>query len=179
MMSQNFMNFVTQKINNTYYINIEEWDNIIKYVLDDYVKSITYDAATNSLTIVDQDDNEIVFSAATHEEVEAVADRVDDIEAEIQEGTSAANPLTNKDYVDNLIAETGHTHANKAILDEITQEDLDQIDTNAQSITDILNGTSIDSFGDVETALSGKENTINDLADIRAGATLGATAVQP
>ena len=49
---------------------------------------------------------------------------------------------------------------------------------NADAIAAIKDGTNIDSFGDVETALSGKENTINDLAAIRSGASAGATAYQ-
>lgn len=47
------------------------------------------------------------------------------------------------------------------------------------AIQAILDGTTLDSFGDVETALSGKQDTINDLSDIRTGAGKGATAVQP
>lgn len=47
------------------------------------------------------------------------------------------------------------------------------------SVDAILNGTSIDSFGDVETALSAKQDTISDLSTIRSGASAGATAIQP
>lgn len=49
---------------------------------------------------------------------------------------------------------------------------------NADAIDAIKDGASIDSFADVETALSSKENTINDLATIRSGAAAGATAYQ-
>lgn len=49
---------------------------------------------------------------------------------------------------------------------------------NADAISAIKDGLSIDSFADVETALGGKENTINDLATIRSGAAAGATAYQ-
>ena len=48
-----------------------------------------------------------------------------------------------------------------------------------EAITAMKDGTSLDSFGDVETALSGKQDTIDDLSDIRTGAGKGATAVQP
>lgn len=54
-----------------------------------------------------------------------------------------------------------------------------QIETNKNNIADIKDGTSINSFGDVETALGSKQNTISDLATIRSGAALGTTAVQP
>ena len=43
----------------------------------------------------------------------------------------------------------------------------------------IMDGTSIDSFGDVETALATKQDTISDLSTIRSGASAGATALQP
>lgn len=46
-------------------------------------------------------------------------------------------------------------------------------------IAAIKDGETLDSFGDVETALNAKQNTISDLAAIRSGAALGATAVQP
>lgn len=49
---------------------------------------------------------------------------------------------------------------------------------NADAIAGILDGTSIDSFSDVETALNGKQATISDLATIRSGAAAGATAYQ-
>ena len=49
---------------------------------------------------------------------------------------------------------------------------------NADAISAIKDGTNIDSFGDVETALAGKQATISDLATIRAGAAAGASAVQ-
>lgn len=46
-------------------------------------------------------------------------------------------------------------------------------------IAAIKDGETLDSFGDVETALNAKQNTISDLSTIRSGAALGATAVQP
>lgn len=49
---------------------------------------------------------------------------------------------------------------------------------NATAITAMKDGTNIDSFGDVETALAGKQPTISDLATIRSGAAAGATAYQ-
>ena len=49
---------------------------------------------------------------------------------------------------------------------------------NADAISAIKNGTSIDSFSDVENALSGKQATISDLSTIRSGAAAGATAYQ-
>ena len=49
---------------------------------------------------------------------------------------------------------------------------------NADAISAIKDGTSIDSFSDVENALSGKQATISDLATIRSGAAAGATAYQ-
>ena len=50
---------------------------------------------------------------------------------------------------------------------------------NADAIAAIKDGTNIDSFSDVETALNGKQDTISDLSTIRSGAAAGATAVQP
>lgn len=49
---------------------------------------------------------------------------------------------------------------------------------NADAISAIKDGSSIDSFADVESALNGKENTISDLSTIRSGASAGATAYQ-
>lgn len=66
-----------------------------------------------------------------------------------------------------------------AVNSGITSTDVAQIETNKNNIADIKDGTSINSFGDVETALGSKQNTISDLATIRSGAALGATAVQP
>lgn len=66
-----------------------------------------------------------------------------------------------------------------AVNSGITSEDVAEIETNKNNIADIKDGTSINSFGDVETALGSKQNTISDLATIRSGAALGATAVQP
>jgi len=48
-----------------------------------------------------------------------------------------------------------------------------------EAIAEMKDGETLDSFGDVETALDSKQNTISDLATIRSGAALGATAVQP
>lgn len=161
-------------------------------LLDDYVKAITYDATTNTLIITDQDNNTISFSAATHSEVENVANKVSDVEAKIQEGTTTENPLTNKEYVDTLVAENSHTHANKDLLDTYTQTEadladavakrhshenkevldtitaaqLDQINANKKSIADILNGASIDSFGDVETAVDALQAQLDAEAEI-------------
>lgn len=46
------------------------------------------------------------------------------------------------------------------------------------SVDAITDGTNIDSFSDVETALAQKQDTISDLATIRSGASAGATAYQ-
>ena len=46
------------------------------------------------------------------------------------------------------------------------------------SVDAITDGTNIDSFSDVETTLSGKQDTISDLSTIRSGASAGATAYQ-
>ena len=127
------------------------------------------------------------------------ADLVDDTNADnkfvsaqekqdIADNTAARHTHSNKALLDTYTqtevdladaVDKKHSHSNKAVLDDITAAQIEQIGTNTQSITDILNGDSISSFGDVETALNGKEDTINDLADIRAGAALGATAIQP
>lgn len=49
---------------------------------------------------------------------------------------------------------------------------------NADAISGILDSSTLDSFGDVETALGNKQDTISDLSDIRSGAAAGATAYQ-
>ena len=49
---------------------------------------------------------------------------------------------------------------------------------NADAISGILDSSTLDSFGDVETALGNKQGTISDLSDIRSGAAAGATAYQ-
>jgi hypothetical protein len=66
-----------------------------------------------------------------------------------------------------------------AVNSGIDSTKVEQIETNKNNIADIKDGTSINSFGDVETALDSKQDTISDLSTIRSGATLGATAVQP
>lgn len=74
-----------------------------------------------------------------------------------------------------LIEETADGKAKISASGEISSED-----TVARAeIAAIKDGTNIDSFGDVETALGDKQNTISDLSTIRSGAALGATAVQP
>ena len=74
-----------------------------------------------------------------------------------------------------LIEETSDGKAKISASGEISSED-----TVARAdIAAIKDGETLDSFGDVETALSYKQNTISDLATIRSGAALGATAVQP
>lgn len=52
------------------------------------------------------------------------------------------------------------------------------VTANTSAISAIKDGTNIDSFGDVETALENKQDTISDLATIRSGASAGATAYQ-
>ena len=49
---------------------------------------------------------------------------------------------------------------------------------NADAIAAIKDGTSLDSFADVETALGNKQDTISDLSTIRSGASAGSTAYQ-
>lgn len=93
-----------------------------------------------------------------------------------------------------LIEETADGKAKISASGEVSSED-----TVARAdIAAIKDGTNIDSFGDVETALATKANTattytktevdtalgskqdtISDLSTIRSGAALGATAVQP
>ena len=74
-----------------------------------------------------------------------------------------------------LIEETADGKAKISASGEISSED-----TVARAeIAAIKDGTNIDSFSDVETALGNKQNTISDLSTIRSGAALGATAVQP
>ena len=53
----------------------------------------------------------------------------------------------------------------------ITAEDVEQITTNENNISSILDGTTIDSFEDVETALSGKQATLTtaQLAAVNSG----------
>ena len=74
-----------------------------------------------------------------------------------------------------IIEETADGKARISASGEVSSED-----TVARAeIAAIKDGETLDSFGDVETALGDKQNTISDLATIRSGAALGATAVQP
>ena len=59
-----------------------------------------------------------------------------------------------------LVDDTGHT--NKFV----TAEEKAQITTNANAIAGIKDGTDIDSFGDVESALSGKQDTLSGSTSI-------------
>lgn len=80
-----------------------------------------------------------------------VADLVSGLQSEIN---------SNNKLSSDLVDDTNHT--NKFV----TASEKEQITTNATDISNIKDGTSIDSFGDVETALSGKEDSSNKVTSI-------------
>ena len=85
-----------------------------------------------------------------------VADLVSGLQSEI----TNANKLSS-----DLVNDTNHT--NKFV----TASEKEQITTNATDISNIKDGTSIDSFGDAETALSGKEDSSNKTGVLNSSST--------
>ena len=80
---------------------------------------------------------------------------VGDLVSGLQSEINSNNKLSS-----DLVDDTNHT--NKFV----TASEKEQITTNATDISNIKDGTSIDSFGDVETALSGKEDSSNKVTSI-------------
>lgn len=65
---------------------------------------------------------------------------------------------------------------------QLTQQQADWAETDPSKVTYIDNKPDLSVYATssaVDTALAGKQDVINDLSDIRSGATAGATAVQP
>lgn len=85
-----------------------------------------------------------------------VADLVSGLQSEIN---------SNNKLSSDLVDDTNHT--NKFV----TASEKEQITTNATDISNIKDGTLIDSFGDVETALSGKEDTSNKTGTLDSSST--------
>lgn len=85
-----------------------------------------------------------------------VADLISGLQSEINSNNKLSSDLVN---------DTNHT--NKFV----TASEKEQITTNATDISNIKDGTSIDSFGDVETALSGKEDSSNKTGVLNSSST--------
>ena len=85
---------------------------------------------------------------------------VGDLVSGLQSEITSSNKLSS-----DLVDDTNHT--NKFV----TASEKEQITTNATDISNIKDGTSIDSFGDVETALSGKEDSSNKTGVLNSSST--------
>ena len=104
--------------------------------LESVVVSGYYDSSTKEVVLTLQSGSVVRFS---------VADLISGLQSEI----TSTNKLSS-----DLVDDTNHT--NKFV----TASEKSQITTNQTDISNIKDGTSIDSFADVESALSGKQNTL-------------------
>lgn len=111
--------------------------NVIDLPLESVVVSGSYDAATKKVVLTLEDGSTIEFS---------VADLIDGLQSEI----TAQNPLSS-DFVD----DTNSTHKFVSAAEKA------QITTNQNAISGIKDGTTLDSFADVETALASKQATLS------------------
>ncbi|MBR3141332.1 MAG: hypothetical protein IKF11_10820 [Methanobrevibacter sp.] len=73
--------------------------------------------------------------------------------------TDIAQITTNKNDIANLDSEKVDKEVGKSL---VSDTDIEQITTNKTDIADLKDGENIDSFGDVETALDGKQDKITD-----------------
>ena len=103
-----------------------------------YYNSYTYNGTTYTKVIV------IELSTTTIPTIVPVADLVAGLQSEI----TSQNKLAS-----DLVDDTNQTHK------FVTASEKSQITTNKTAISNIKDGTTIDSFGDVETALAGKVPT--------------------
>ena len=103
--------------------------NVIDLPLESVVVSGSYDAATKKVVLMLEDGSTIEFS---------VADLIDGLQSEI----TAQNPLSS-----DLVDDTNATHK------FVSASEKAQITTNQNAISGIKDGTTIDSFADVESAL--------------------------
>ena len=106
--------------------------SVIDLPLESVVVSGAYDDTTKKVVLTLEDGSTIDFS---------VADLINGLQSEI----TSDNKLSS-----DLVDDTNHTHKFVSAAEKA------QITTNQNAISGIKDGASIDSFGDVETALSGK-----------------------
>ena len=116
--------------------------NVIDLPLESVVVSGSYDSTTKKVILTLENGDTIEFS---------VADLVSGLQTEI----TAQNKLSS-DLVDDSNA------TNKFV----TASEKAQITANQNVISDILDGTTIDSFADVETALATKQDTLSGSTSI-------------
>ena len=115
--------------------------------LESMVVSGSYDSANKKVVLTLQNGNTVEFSVA-------------DLVAGLQSEITSSNKLSA-----DLVDDTSTTHK------FVTSSEKTQITTNATAITNIKDGTTIDSFGDVETALSGKQSTSNLVTSLSSSST--------
>lgn len=109
----------------------------------------------------------------------AVQQAENDINAFIE---SSVKPAI-EDYIDETVEPTINTYVENTVkpeIDEYAQTWSDEIDAIEEKIPETASSENqLTDKSYVDTALATKQDTISDLATIRAGAALGATAVQP
>ena len=119
-----------------------------------------------------------IGSYATTDALAGKQDKIadlDDIRSGAELGASAVQPsvlaTTLADYLTNSVAATTY----QPIGSYATTSDLGDYYTKSEVDSKVANIVA----GDISSALTGKQDTIEDLDDIRSGAQLGASAVQP
>lgn len=120
---------------------------VIDLPLESVVVSGSYDSVNKKVILTLEDGSTIEFS---------VADLISGLQSEITE-----NNKLNSDLVD----DTNSTHK------FVSAQEKAQITTNQNAISNIKDGTSIDSFGDVESALALKENLSNKVVSVSSSST--------
>ena len=121
--------------------------NVIDLPLESVVVSGSYDAATKKVVLTLENGDTIEFS---------VADLIDGLQSEI----TAQNPLSS-----DLVDDTNATNKFVSAAEKA------QITTNQNAIAGIKDGTTIDSFADVESALSDVDTALGGKQDTLSGST--------
>lgn len=149
-------NKIDLSINNTTYVmtlTLKDKSNntlstaTVDLPLESVVVSGSYDSVNKKIVLTLQSGSTVEFS---------VADLVSGLQSEI----TSSNKLSA-----DLVTDTSTT--NKFV----TASEKSQITTNQTAITNIKDGTSIDSFGDVESALALKENALNKVTSLSSSST--------
>ena len=120
---------------------------VIDLPLESVVVSGSYDSVNKKVILTLEDGSTIEFS---------VADLISGLQSEITE-----NNKLNSDLVD----DTNSTHK------FVSAQEKAQITTNQNAISNIKDGTNIDSFGDVESALALKEDLSNKVTSVSSSST--------
>lgn len=170
-----------------------EWGSIVGTLSNQTDLQLALDAkenvisADNKLNADFVDDTDTTNKFVTTEEIStwnAKQDAISDlstIRANATDGKSAYTTIqTYGNIVTHNVSEFA-TAAQGALADSAIQpnDNISELTNNAGYITkDVNNLTNYTTTANLNTALSGKQDVISDLATIRAGATAGATALQ-